>query len=171
MDGIAQQFAEFLGVLDCLDADLGGSLTGIPGGLDRDARYIERAHDRALPEIEVGDPVVRDDAGCPEPDAAAPAEFVTVEFVEHGCIIQLCPGEKQAGCEDEQANDCDAGIPVYGPGKGHGQDTYDNDEGEEEEEVDDKPLDKRFGRLEGHIAGKKFCICHDYLNQYTVRYL
>lgn len=47
-----------------------------------------------LPDIDTGDPVIRDDTGSPEPDPASPAHLVFAELVPHALVIQPDPGKE-----------------------------------------------------------------------------
>jgi hypothetical protein len=55
----ADQFAKFFGILDHFNLDFWHRLPGISRSLDRETGDSEQTHKRSLSDIEIGNPVVR----------------------------------------------------------------------------------------------------------------
>lgn len=94
-------------MLDSLNPNLRHGLPGVACGLDSEVRDPEKTHERPLPDVKVGDPVIRNDPGCPEPDAPLPVDLVLAKLVPHALVIEADPVPEQGKEEEYSAEDDD----------------------------------------------------------------
>lgn len=80
---------------DGLDPYLSLGLGRVACGLDGDGRDAKSPHHWSLPDVQVRDPIVRDDSGPAEDDPPFPAHLVLMEFVPHALVVEFGPEGEQ----------------------------------------------------------------------------